>query len=404
VLVTATDADERIALIDALRGFALIGVLAANLPVMSGAAFLSSPQAAALPTAGADHVAERFVSFMIDGKFVTLFSFLFGVGFAMQLERARRVGAGVRRYVQRLAVMLGLGAVHGILIWYGDILTLYALLGFLLLLFRNAKDRTVLIWGLSLECVRFLVGLAYWLIGRHFRSTVFDHLADRIFCGSWPIVLHTQARAYLAINVGSPMVTVWYAPLLGNMLLGFWVGRKGLLRDPVAHAAFFRKLFWVALPLALVGAAGMVVFLIRTAGHSMHGPPRSFDWLMQLLRGAGELEQLALAAVYLAGIALLWRRPSVRRALDRLVPVGRMCVTNYLMQSVICTLVFYPCYVLGAGGGMGYLGVLGFAAGLYTVQAIVSRTWLQHFRFGPVEWLWRSLTYGRRQPMKRSVA
>jgi uncharacterized protein len=402
--LNAIDVDERIGLIDALRGFALFGVLIANLPVLSGADYLPEDLASRLPTAGADKIVERIIAFLIDGKFITLFSFLFGVGFSIQLERARRAGLGVSRYARRLGVMLALGVAHATLIWWGDILTVYALLGFVLLLFRRASDRTLVIWGFALIASRFFGGLLWWLVGRHFQP---NHIWFRIFPtiidGDVGEVVHMHTRAWIAMNFGTPLSPFWNLPLLGNMLLGYWFGRKALLADPAQHARFFRRLFGIALTLAALGAASMGVMYWHQGAHPMHGR-QQLSLLTQLFSAGMHIETMALAATYLSAIALLWRRPRARRALERLVPIGRMCVTNYLSQSVICTLLFYHAYGVGLAGGAGFLGIFGFGVGLYTIQVIVSRTWLTYYRFGPVEWLWRSLTYGKRQRMRVAPA
>ncbi len=379
--------EERVGLLDALRGFALFGVLAANLGLFTGRWGMPPARAAALPTAEWDRVATFFLGIFIEGKSYTLFSFLFGVGFAIYLERS-----DTRRWLRRLAVMFGIGMVHGFLIWGGDILGVYALAGLTVLLWRKRSDRTIVLWALVcftmtmvVPAVRLHVSFPISSPGRAAWGVV--------QAATWPEAFVANTRLWAAYW-WSLTFPPFLLTVVGRVLLGYVVGRRRLLQDAPAHLPFFRRLLWIAALVAVPCLAAMLA--LQLLGVRLRGTP----WVVPraLLH---EIATLAAAAVYLAAITLLYQRPRARALLSWLEPVGRMALTNYLSHSVICTLVFYGWPGLGLAGGVGAAGELGFAAALFTLQIVASRAWLSAFRFGPVEWLWRSLTYGKAQPMRR---
>lgn len=394
------DESSRIALLDVLRGFALYGVLLANaIPWFAGHAFLSPAQAAA-PTSPADSAALALNHVLVAGKAMTLFSFLFGLGFAVQLQRYADKGLnGVALYARRLGILLLIGFAHVVLISSCDILTAYAVVGLALLLFRRSTDRTLIIWAavlmfvpqLLLEVPRIDARLARLVLpsppSEAYNAQVLAALAGHDY-------LHLM-RIQLGLHLSfmSLMVLRLFPWTLGRFLLGYLVGRGRYLESPATYLPVMRRLSCWGLFIGLPCAIG--AYLIP---HRVHGPPPLF--LVLIVTTMQEVATLALAGVYLSAIALLLQRPAWQRRLLLLAPMGQTALSNYLSQSLSCAFVFFG-WGLGAVGHVGPALCIPITLLIFAVHLIGSRIWLRHFRFGPAEWLWRSLTYGRPQPMRR---
>jgi uncharacterized protein len=409
------DASERLALLDTLRGFALCGVFVSNVAMwFSGRVFTPRAQIeAAMASASAlDTAAIYGVQILVFGKFITIFSFLFGLGFSVQLFRAEARGAAIAPlYVRRLCVMLLLGSVHLLALWYGDILTTYATLGFALLLFRKRADKTLLVWAALLILViplaingltRFLPllmgggaeSVAAATKAAMERSTQMRaQVLEAITGGTYLDVVRVNARYYFGEFV-KPLLPVLFT-LLGRFLLGFMAGRRRLFHDAPQHLSFFRKLLgWGLLAGVLTSGIGFLLqYLMRQKLIDPQAP-----WLM-LFQSVRQFNELGLAAFYVSSLVLLFQRPAWQRVLLVLAPVGRMALTNYLSQTVISLLLFYG-FGLGLIGKMGPAATVGLTLGIFCVQVAFSHWWLARFRFGPAEWVWRSLTYGKAQPMR----
>lgn len=393
------DTPQRLDLIDALRGFALFGVLTVNLVSYSLYEFLRGPARDALPTAAWDRVIEIGMEALIDSKSITLFSLLFGVGFAMQMERAAHRPGGVRGYVRRLLILLVIGLVHAYLFWWGDILRYYALLG--LLLIPLAALPTPMLAGLGL-----LVAI------------VLPAVLQPVLPGLLPVQKTSAESAAAALQAfGSDQfavmldgnlsrdlrmrVAVWFLPLfvLGRLLIGAAIGRSGALREPQNHRRFWRRLLIASLG---IGAATTLFLLLRD--HGAFGPG-ALPWLRSdpgkcLMRVLRNTAPLALGLAYMAGFVMLYARPRWQRALRVLAPVGRMALSHYLAQTLLGLALFYG-IGLGIGPRYGLVGVAASAVAIFAAQIAISGWWLRRYRHGPVEWLWRSFSEGRRQPMRR---
>lgn len=402
---------ERIQIIDILRGFALFGILLVNMDL-----FVRPAQTLMLPldtmTSGIDRVADWLVRFLAESKFYSLFSFLFGLGFAFQLTRAEDRGARHGfLYVRRLLILLAIGLIHAFLIWVGDILILYALLGFVLILFRKAKPRTLIIWAIILLAIPSLINLfatAAVEMGRQ-ASPVAAAQIDRAFAEQHAAYRADIERAYRvyaqgnffeitqqrAYDVSSFLVvgSLFFSPsVLAMFLVGLYFGRRRIFQNVDEHLPLFRKLLWWGLGVGVIGNliyAALISSLPRAE-------PSFVLFLAMLGQGAGAP---ALCLFYISALTLLYRSSARQKWLGLLAPAGRFALTNYLGQSIICTLIFY-------GYGLGWFGQIGKASGLllaliiYALQVLVSAWWIKRFAFGPVEWLWRSLTYLKLQPMR----
>jgi uncharacterized protein len=395
---------ERIAILDVLRGLALYGVLLANsVPWFSGWAFLPRPRPATAPQIqAADRLFLSLMRLFVDGKAMALLTFLFGLGFALQLQRAERDGrSGVPEYLRRLAALGAIGAAHVLLLWWGDILWSYAIAGVGLLLFRRSRDGRLVVWGFALSFVPMLLvllpkvaPLAESLLPKPADPAAFRAQVLAAMTGHDRLLLTQMHIKQSYYHVGR--IWVWYFPsLVGHFLIGRWAGAARLFQPTSEHLRFFRKLAAAGL---LLGIAGSSIFMIFQL---MHIPPTAHSerfWMA--LSIPSELGAMLLSCGYAAAIVLLFQRPAWRQALMWFAPVGQMPLTTYLSQSLLCTLLFY-------GWGFGLLGrvrpvaLLPLTAALFCLQILFARAWLTRYRFGPMEWLWRSLTYWRLQPIRR---
>ncbi len=391
----AATAAERIEILDGLRGFALLGILLANILYWSGWVLMTDGQRLSL--AGPEAVAWQygFHHLLIDGKFYTLFSLLFGAGFALQIARLSARGAdGLRIYRRRVLILLGMGLIHSWLIWDGDILTLYALLGLLLPAFRNWRERSLLMLAAVLIFVVPLLGVALTShMGWRPQDALFG-LGEAIAVAMGADPAPDQAVAWLArpdfmgwfswALSGTPFswgfrIETWRIPkVLGIMLIGLVVGRRladGILLD---DRQLLRRVLLIGIAL---GLPPTIVYAIRPGLDQA-------DW-------PSLIGTVPLALAFAAGFVLAWR--SAYPLLRHLVPVGRMALTNYLSHSIIGVVLFY-----GVGFGLvGRLSPLGFyavALAIFATQMAFSRWWLNRHEQGPMEALWRRMTYAGSAP------
>lgn len=405
-------AEARIETVDVLRGFALLGILVVNIVIFSHPSQqVALPTDPALPLA--DRVAEWLIRFLAEAKFYSLFSFLFGLGFALQLKRLEAQGSGIGGvYLRRLLVLLGLGIIHAVLIWTGDVLVLYGLLGFVLLAFRKAQPRTLLIWAaifLSLPilfngAVTALIALgsnadprAAAEIESALSNQEAIYLADaeraeQVYAeGNFAEI--TQQRVY---EIASFMAigNVMMAPsVLAMFLLGLYFGRRRLFENVEANRVFFRRLLVWGL---VIGVTGNFIFAMLIQSLS-RVRPTPLLWLATTCQTLGA-PMLMLA--YVSALTLLNHRPEWQKRLAPLSYLGRLALSNYLGQSLTCTLIFYG-YGFGLFGQVGLAWCLVLVFAIYSVQMLISAWWIKRFQFGPAEWVWRSLTYLRPQPMRR---
>ncbi len=399
-------ARERIVTLDILRGIALLGVLIANIWLwFSGIWFLFPEYREQLIRLSLDSVVFSGIAVFVSGKAVSTFSFLFGLGFAVQMVRAEERGVPVAPvYRRRLGVLLLFGLAHGIFLWYGDILATYALLGFLLLLFRKRTDRTLLIWAaILLVAVPLVMGAI--------------PLVMSLFAGEMPppetaAMAELRASALAAFQSGVPSQVIaenlrmmalfyispkafWMLLSLGLFLLGLYAGRRRVFENVEAHREGFRQLAVWGVTVGLLCSFALLALNIRFPSETMNAVPR----LMLLLTALSIFATVPLAFGYIATVTLLVQRSEWQRRLSVFAPVGRMALTNYLSQTVICLLIFYG-YAGGLIGRVGPAASLVIALLIIGMQMAWSPWWLARFHFGPAEWLWRTLTYGQLQPMR----
>ena len=392
---TAKPISARIEAIDILRGLALFGVLAINLDtefrVTFFEQFLPSP-ASAVPL---DRAVRGFLKWAIEFKAFSLFSFLFGMGLAMQFEHLAGRSDRLTLLIRRLLALLAFGLIHLVLIWDGDILTEYALAGFVVLPLLFAP-RGVVAASAGIALLFFLA--LPWLpisFGFPDRAWLTAHVAV-----AREVYAHGTFTAILAFRVSeipyiAPLHGYVFSRTVALMLLGGLVWRSGLIADAAKHGK------WLGgAAIALLGA-GILLSLLMSGtlapiGLALAGASATL---------ADALLPVVLAIGYAAAVVWVVSCSRYRSLLAWAAPIGQMAFTSYIAESVLLGLIFY-----GYGYGFGLMGKLGVAAALavglsvYTAQVFFSRWWLQSYLFGPLEWLWRTVMYGERQPWRRLAA
>lgn len=351
----------------------------------------------------ADRLAGAFIRFAAEGKFYPLFSFLFGFGLAIQMARAEARGAPfVCLYTRRLLVLLAIGMAHALLLWYGDILVSYAILGFPLLALRHRRPRTLLVWTAACWLLPAALDVALLAAMRGSLTAEARAMLERAAAAGTAEDPASIARSIETYALGSFAQIFWQrvadlkALYLGSVfsiptvfamfVLGLWAGRRRIFDDLSASGPLLARVLAWGL---LIGGAGNLVYVLA---HDLPGGGLAAD-----LAGGGvhALTAPVLTCGYIAAIARLMTAPAWRGWLRPLEAVGRMALTNYLAQSLICTTMFYS-YGLGLYGRIGLAQGVALALVIYGVQVAWSTWWMRRFRFGPVEWVWRALTYGRR--------
>ena len=393
--LTPTSSKNRIVAVDIMRGPAVLGILVVNMRIFAGQTGVPTRESAVI-----DRLAVLLVRFVAQAKFYPLFSFLFGWGVAVQIQRAAARGDRFCPfYLRRLAVLLAFGLFHTVCVWEGDILVNYALLGLPLLLVRKGSDRTILILASACILIPVLISVpGPGSVVREWQAVAVDHLRRRIaaghqsgapWCGSY--LDSVRQRAVLS---GMTYIAVlnWAPHILGMFLLGFYAGRRRILAEMPDHLPLLRRLLWGSLAL---GLAFNVIFILASGHPTLFPPP----YRELASRGARTVAGSVLSLAYVAGVALLTRKDRWLARLGPLASVGRTALSNYLLQSVICTFVFYE-YGLGLYGRLGPAVLLLSSVLLFRLQIAASSWWAERYRFGPAEWLWRSLSYGKPQPWR----
>jgi uncharacterized protein len=385
-------------LIDALRAIALFGVIMVN---MAGITMIVMAEKMMASLGPADIGVMVLEILFIFGKARAAFAFLFGIGFGILLERAEARGGGFSQmFVRRMLALFAFGVINQIFFFFGDILTNYALLGLMLMLFRRASDRMLLQCGFALIFLPpLLAGIAEIVVGgtlpnltgqsvaaasamtsaRGLEAYSSGHYLDAIsFNASWPFYAVT----------GNPVHRVVYnLSVFGMFLLGYLVARHRVLMQVEHCRPMLKKVVRWLLPIGFILNA---VFALGLFGFKLDG----------VLRGlvtASFSGPPILSLGFIAALALLFsRRAKAMQAL--LAPAGRMALTNYLASGAVGTFCFYG-YGLGWMGTVNLAGIALFAVVLYTGLLVFSHAWLSIFRTGPIEWIWRSLTNGSVQPI-----
>jgi uncharacterized protein len=393
-------AEDRLHLIDTLRAIALFGVITMNITGMVAALAADRifPAATSLDLAFAS-----FDLIVLQGKARSCFAFLFGVGFGILMARAASKGSNfVGFYLARMTALLAIGLLNLAFLFWGDILILYALLGMAMLAFRNASDRLVLSLGLLLILLPPVVFGAIEAatgapmpnlagLGPDAADEAMAALAPVYGSGTYAEFVQANFQLYFdGYRTDTAHAVTYDLGVLGLFLLGLWAARRGLFADVERWRPLFRKLAWLCLPLGLLLS---LIHATRWMGIEADGA--AYGLVTAAYAG------LPIAAFGYIAVLTLWLSRGGTGVQRALAPMGRMALTGYLASNAIGAFIWY-------GWGLGQLGAWNFAAMnllaliLFAALCLFSAAWIRRFRFGPFEWLWRSATYGKLQPMRRS--
>ncbi len=383
---------ERIQLIDIIRGFAIFGIYLVNMQDFY------SPWQHLKPgdwwNSPIDLATQTFIDIFAQANFYTLFSFLFGFGMVIIQERAMEKNISfVPLYSRRLIVLLGIGIIHAFFIWLGDILIPYALIGFILLLFHKVSPKTLIILAFVLIIISSLLFSLSFLLFQithseadlaSYRAMMADQELEMYQSGTYMEITQYRVDEWIRLNEegGFLYVTTLLLPMF---FLGAAFAKKRWLHDVYAHKAMIKKIWLFTL---VSGAFFKLLpyFYKKTI---------VIGYLQDALGGP------AAAIFYATSIALLVQNQWWQKRLSSLAYIGRLSISNYLFQSVFTTLIFYN-YGLGFYGKVTpFIGLL-LTILIFAFQIPLSKLWLKHYRIGPVEWVWRSLTYKSKQPLRNS--
>ncbi|QOR67499.1 DUF418 domain-containing protein [Cytobacillus suaedae] len=387
--LTPIQGKERIQSIDIIRGLAILGIFLVNMAAFNSPVLYMGPD---WWTDKLDLWTKDFINLFAQASFYTMFSFLFGFGVMIFKERIIEKGFSFPKlYFRRLFVLLIIGSIHAFLFWHGDILITYAIIGVIFFLFHKVKPITLLVWSLVLIIIPTVLMTGLLLLALLFEPSALtlpydDKMSEQSMevysTGTFAEITSQRFQDWYMVNgpFNFPFMLVTLLPMF---LLGALAAKVKWFSKVDEHIKSI-KIVWVitliiGVPLKLLpylfGQNLMTEFIQDTIG----GP--------------------AIAIFYITSILLLLRKTMWQSLLSPLSYVGRLSLSNYLLQSITCTLLFYS-YGLGFYGKVSPFVGLILTLVIFSIQIILSRLWLNHFRFGPVEWLWRSLTYGKKQPLK----
>jgi uncharacterized protein len=405
---------NRIIYLDVLRGLSILFIFVANSYTFSG--WYGMPDGMYTQFSGGhlNMVVKKLTVVLVDGKWYSIFSILFGIGFIMQYENAKKGNKSFSLFfTKRMLGLLLFGLIHLFFFWLGDILALYALLGFLLILFKNLSNRKLLMWAgilLLLPIVHLLLMIGF---DNFYPLSFFEPLARYLNNNNFPIAMNINEVDWFAFdhnllnvsswsqffttNFGLPILRYLEILMEGRIfkvlacfLIGIWAGRKILNEGLLENKSLLKKMvlygFLIGLPMNILLAVAKtqpegIWTIINYACYAFGVVP--------------------LACAYAAGVALLIQNG--HKSLMLLAPVGQTAMSNYIFQTLISVIIFY-----GVGFGLAFelplWAVIVVVLSIYSVQVIISTQWLKYFRFGPLEWVWRMMTYQKYISIKKMKA
>ena len=401
---------ERLVVLDVLRGVAILGILIPNLEVFR------TPDLSVFTEASPmfEQAFQFFSLTFTQGKFITSLAFLLGLGLAMQAARSSQERSPNRFLARRLGVLALFGLVHGFLVWSGDVLLFYAILGFPFLLFIHSSPRTLVRWAIGLLGFFLVLALLFTVFtllapvlapetsqGATVEDSPSGETFSFLFGGDSLEASAEEAYtsgSYLQMTLQRAQEFLLFLPaglfssgpgVFAMMLLGAAVAKAGWLEDLGGRRRSIRRAAVLGISLGLpLNLFFALTFLWDPVGKIYLFPLGGGAWLI----GAP-----LLAIGYMASAALLAQRFSAAALVQRLAAVGRMALTNYLLQSIIMTAIFYG---LALYGKLGLLPSLAILLAVWAAELLWSKPWLSRSPYGPAEWLWRRLTYGRRADLQ----
>jgi uncharacterized protein len=388
---------QRIFIIDILRGFALSGVLLVHLAFsFSGWSFLNDDTAALLPFSFFDPIIDEVVKFFFSNKFRGIFSFLFGLSFSLQIASYIQKGLPYKKiFYKRMAILLMFGSIHAYFFWHGDILRWYVITGLILLWIHKWNSRRLLFFGIFLSTI---IPIINETLKKVIDDTSVKFITDsEIFSAmagnSYFELLYANFLWDFNQNFNPFYQISFVLVILGQFMLGLWVGKNKLFENYNFFRPSFKRVLCLSLILG-IGGTGIVLILKKLSAAELLYLPQFVQFGMEIPENVGIL---GLASAYICGITLLHDKSFWKNKLSIFIPVGRMALTNYIMQSVLCIFIFYG-IGLGLIGQFSLIFIIPFWILIFGFQIILSKWWLNNFHAGPLEWIWRSLMLNKFQP------
>lgn len=391
-----TEPKQRIEILDVLRGFALLGIIFNNMLYFSAYAYAPFAHLKQITNFRLSEGIYDVLDIVITAKFYTLFSILFAVGFYIQFNAHREDGLGFMKiYRRRMFILFGMGLIHS-LIWSGDILLTYSIIALIMILFRNVKTKNLIRWAIFFIVLPLLIDLALLPFSRTLGAIGPANavsLAHISFPDMAPeAVIHTFQKGTLGeIFILNIHHFIWkhlsyipsggYLKLLGIFLLGYYLASTGFFTKKSKSTSLLVASF-------TIGYSATIAAEIL-GGSSYQFPPSLPNILYKFLLAAG---QIFVCFFYMTSIFKIIQTSIGKRIFRHLIPVGRMALSNYLFQTIIMIMIFYN-FGFNLIGRIGLVPTASIAILVVAIEIVFSNIWLRHFRFGPFEWLWRSLTY-----------
>ncbi len=390
---------KRIELLDVFRGFAVLGVFVVNIEIMN-CVFINQDTFSKQWTAPIDILSTRIFQLFFYSKFFPIFSFLFGLGISMQaLSMLQKDTLKFSFFARRMLVLFVFGVLHILLLWSGDVIHLYAVLGLLVTLLIKKSNRLILCLSMVFLVFPFyeqLTGYLFELINyqpdNYLSNYSPDIIVNIIRNGSYIDGIGLRTMEYMA-NI--PMLFVFLAPVaLSMFLLGLYFGKNNFVMKIDILADRFKR---PAVIIAIVTNLYRILFLFLLPEFEIYNHPMARPIFLKLML----LSDVAMGLFYLWLLTWLWHRTQVRKLLSPLKYVGRMALTNYIMHSFIA-LILFSTVGFSLYQTMSPSQTLFTAFVVFGIQIIYSKIWLSYFKFGPLEWIWRCFTYMKLLPIKKN--
>lgn len=393
------DKKERIIVLDVLRGFALVGILYANILSWSGIKFMLISDIQALGDFSTDVLLYNLLKYFVDTKFYTIFSLLFGIGFSMQISKYKDSPGFIPMYRRRLSLLFVIGLIHAIF-WSGDILTLYALVGFVLILFRNIETKNLIKLSLAFLCVPIIADIIFmFTIAPNIVET--SKIALKVYTDMSPneIVSGFQSGDFITTIKTNLHNLVWrwfdFIPsgrpfkILALFLLGFYLFKVNFFNEFATKWRNFFILFVIGISFTSISVniGGSIAIFSK-------------DWVNVLYKFLHEIGQFSLGISYMVLLTLLVNKFPKFFVWNLLKNYGRMSLTSYIGQTVIGILIFYPMVAFGLFATLSLTNVYIITPFVLIFQIGFSVIWFKYFSFGPVEYLWRCAIHKKWFPLR----
>ncbi|WP_078382050.1 DUF418 domain-containing protein [Sutcliffiella halmapala] len=391
---------DRIVSLDIIRGFALFGILLVNIPLFQSPGLIHDLYLISPELSKTDQFLRMLLDVFVETKFFTIFSLLFGVGFYIFMNRAEeKTGRFYRLFSRRLLVLALFGFLHLVLFWYGDILLRYALAGFLLIFFYKRKEKTILIWLLSFTIVMIiLLSLSFFSSADSVDQQITSLQTEGVMKVEEAIEVYQNGSyvEWLSFRFSSEVIPVLLnVPFniitsLYMFLIGLYVAKRGVFHNFPVHKNFVKRVWFYSFFISIPISTGIILLHLRILDFGVLNS--------QMIESLLMISGLSLSFVYVSTILLLLQKAIWKRLLHPLRYIGRMALTNYIFQTLIGVGLFV---------GIGPYGEINLRIGImislivFPLQILGSYLWLKYFRYGPLEWVWRTLTY---RSLRKSAA